>query len=69
MASSRKWEYKSVKFEAKGWLGGVADVQALDASLNGLGQQGWELVAVFDTNMAQGVSREVVATLKREVIG
>ncbi len=66
MSAIQKWEYKTVKFDAKGLLGGVADVQALDAALNELGMQGWELVSVFDTNMMiHGTTREVVATLKR----
>lgn len=61
-----RWEYKTVKFEAKGFLGGVADDEALDAALNALGEQGWELVSVFDTNMLMnGTTREIVATMKR----
>jgi hypothetical protein len=65
MPDRRKWEYKTIKFEAKGLLGGIADVQALDAALNELGSQGWELVSIFDTNMmVNGTTREVVATLK-----
>jgi Domain of unknown function (DUF4177) len=61
-----KWEYRTVKFDAKGFLGGVVDTQTLDAQLNQLGEQGWELVSVFDTNMMiHGTTREIVATLKR----
>jgi hypothetical protein len=61
-----KWEYKTLKFDAKGFLGGVVDVQQLDRELNALGQQGWELVSIFDTNMiVHGTTREIVATLKR----
>lgn len=61
-----KWEYLTVKFDAKGFLGGVVDTQTLDAQLNQLGEQGWELVSVFDTNMLiHGTTREIVATLKR----
>jgi hypothetical protein len=30
-----------------------------------LGEEGWELVNVFDTNFTQGGTRDVVAVLKR----
>lgn len=60
------WEYKTIKFNPKGFLGGVVDIPTLDAALNDLGAQGWELVSVFDTNMiVDGATREIVATLKR----
>ncbi|KQV49826.1 hypothetical protein ASC95_29705 [Pelomonas sp. Root1217] len=63
----QKWEYKTVKVDAKGMLGGVVDVQEFDGLLNQLGQQGWNLVSVFDTNMMiHGTSREIVAVFKRE---
>ncbi|MBM4156576.1 MAG: DUF4177 domain-containing protein [Lentisphaerae bacterium] len=35
------------------------------AVLNHYGASGWELVAVFDVNMLQGGSKQVVATFKR----
>jgi len=61
-----KWEYLTAKFEATGWfLGGILDAQKFTDHLNQLGQQGWELVSVFDTNMGSGQTREVVAVLKR----
>lgn len=63
----QKWEYRTVKVDAKGMLGGVVDVQELDQLLNQLGQQGWNLVSVFDTNMmVHGTSREIVAVFKRQ---
>ena len=37
------------------------------ATLNQYGMKGWELVAVFDVNMLQGGSKQVVATFKRPV--
>ena len=63
----QKWEYQTVKVDAKGMLGGVVDVQTFDQMLNYLGQQGWNLVSVFDTNMVHGTSREIVAVFKREL--
>ncbi|WP_348705038.1 DUF4177 domain-containing protein [Acidovorax soli] len=64
----QKWEYKTMKVEAKGLLGGVVDAGALDVLLNQLGSQGWNLVSVFDTNMLHGQSREIVAIFKRETV-
>jgi len=63
----QKWEYKTIKAETKGLLGGVVDTSAFDVILNQLGHQGWNLVSVFDTNMLHGQSREIVAIFKREV--
>ena len=61
-----RWEYKSIKMETTGVMGGVVDTETLDAQLNALGAEGWNLISVFDTNMAvNGASREVVAVLKR----
>jgi hypothetical protein len=60
-----QWEYKTIKMDTTGFLGGLLDVEAFDASLNELGDQGWELVAAFDTNQSHGASREVLAVFKR----
>lgn len=62
----QKWEYKTVKIETKGFLGGIVDTNVLDALLNQYGQQGWNLMSVFDTNSYQGASREIVVVFKRE---
>lgn len=62
----QRWEYKTIKVDAKGILGGVVDMAAFDALLNDLGAQGWNLVSTFDTNMIHGASREIVAVFKRE---
>jgi Domain of unknown function (DUF4177) len=59
------WEYTTVMLAATGFLGGNVDADALTEKLNALGAQGWELVAMFDTNMAHGRTNDVVAVLKR----
>jgi hypothetical protein len=46
-------------------LGGKIDGQKLNNRLNELGAEGWELVSVFDTNMLEGKTRDVIAILKR----
>lgn len=59
------WEYKTVKVATKGFRGGFLDTAEFDGELNRLGRDGWELVATFDTNMLEGVTREAVAVFKR----
>lgn len=60
------WEYKALKVEARGFFGGKVDLDELEAELNALGRQGWELTSTFETNMSQGASREVVCLMKRK---
>lgn len=61
-----KWEYRTVMFDVSGWfLGGKLDGHDFNDRLNLLGEEGWELVSVFDTNVAHGGTRNVVAVLKR----
>ena len=62
-----KWEYKTVKFDVAGWWAPNVDPHKLDAELNRLGAEGWELVSAFDTNWSHGASRDVVAIFKRAV--
>ncbi len=61
-----KWEYMTLVFAATGFFyGGKLDGEKLTDRLNELGQEGWELVSVFDTNMLHGQTRDVFAILKR----
>lgn len=63
-----KYEYVVLMVAADtGWftLGGKVDGEKLSGELNRLGREGWELVSTFDTNMAQGATRDVVMILKR----
>ena len=65
----QRWEYTSLKVEAKGWfIGGKLDQDEFDNRLNQLGRDGWEVVSVFDTNMMDGQSREIIAVLKRPLV-
>jgi hypothetical protein len=61
------WEYKTVKLAAKGLLGGKFDEGQLDAYMNQLGSEGWELVTGFDTNKSYGETRDVVVIFKRPI--
>ena len=61
-----KWEYMTVMFASSRWfLGGKLDGKQFNERLNELGEEGWELVSVFDTNYTEGATRDVVAVLKR----
>lgn len=60
-----RWEYLTLKFGTSGWLGGHVDTAELDAELNALGDDGWEVVAALDTNQSHGQSRYIVVILKR----
>jgi uncharacterized protein DUF4177 len=62
-----RWEYKTIKLAATGFLGGKFDEQQLDRYMNELGSEGWELVAGFDTNKSYGETRDVVVIFKRPV--
>jgi Domain of unknown function (DUF4177) len=63
-----RWEYLTVKFNSTGFFTtGTLDGDAFNGKLNELGEQGWELVTVFDTNWFQGGTRDVVAVFKRPV--
>lgn len=63
----RRWEYKTVEFNTKGFWGGKLDTEEFNNHLNSLGRDGWELISCFDTNQAEGSSRKVFAVFKREM--
>lgn len=60
-----RWEYRTVKLATSGFLGGKFDENQLDAYMNQLGSQGWELVTGFDTNKSYGETRDVVVIFRR----
>ncbi|MCC5910880.1 MAG: DUF4177 domain-containing protein [Clostridiaceae bacterium] len=62
----QKWEYISVKTEAKGLMGGKFNLEEFDSKLNDLGEKGWELVSSFTTNKGYGETRDIVSILKRK---
>ncbi|MEM9479129.1 MAG: DUF4177 domain-containing protein [Verrucomicrobiota bacterium] len=62
-----KWEYKTIKLAAHGWSGGKIDELKLDALMNDLGSQGWELAVGLDTNHSYGQTRDVVIIFKRQI--
>lgn len=56
-----------MKFEVKGFFGGVLNTEQFDNVTNKLGSEGWELISCFDTNSSQGGSRYVIAVFKRQL--
>jgi hypothetical protein len=63
-----RWAYKTIKLATTGFSGGKLDTDVFENLLNGLGHEGWELVSTFDTNHANGATRDVVAVFKRPVV-
>lgn len=63
------WEYHTETFdftrEAFISQGGLFNSDTFNFEVNRLGWENWELVSVFDTNMTQGGTRNVVAVFKR----
>ncbi len=68
-SSDTKWEYKTVVQKIGSWTGEVKNIQpeAYNDMLNELGQSGWELVAIFDTNRSYGSSKELVSVFKKPI--
>lgn len=61
-----KWEYTSIKVNAKGFKGGILELRDFDDELNRLGEEGWELVSCVASNEAYGTTREVISVFKRK---
>ncbi|MFD1771893.1 DUF4177 domain-containing protein [Sphingobacterium suaedae] len=47
----KRYEYKTVKIEPKGFWGTKLEPEEIDKILNELGQQGWELVCMQDLSV------------------
>ncbi len=62
-----KWEYRTIKVEPKGIMGGILDVEDFDYQLNKLGEQGWELVTSVPANYVGMMSFKVYYTFKRVI--
>ncbi len=62
-----KWEYKSLKLAASGWMGGKFDEDELEKLMNELGRKEWEMVSAFDTNQGSGQTRDIVILFKRSL--
>ncbi|HOP10924.1 MAG TPA: DUF4177 domain-containing protein [Oscillospiraceae bacterium] len=62
-----KFEYYTYCYDTEGWSGGKVDVVRLQAELNRLGEDGWELVSGTSSNQAYGQSRSLIFIFKRKL--
>lgn len=63
----KKYEYKTIYFEAKGLLGGTFNLDALNEDLNTQGSKGWNLVEAFPSNQEGGKTKFLICIFKREL--
>ena len=64
----QNWEYKTIRIPfSKGWDRPGIEPTELDAALNQLGVEGWELVSVLSTSLENGRSGDAMAFFKRPV--
>ncbi|TCV07255.1 uncharacterized protein DUF4177 [Sphingobacterium alimentarium] len=63
----KRFEYKTLKIEPRGFWGNKLDAEEIDKVLNELGRQGWEMVSMQDLSVS-GSSWTFHYTFKRETI-
>lgn len=63
------WEYKTLVLSVAGFMAPKVNVPNVEAAMNELGRDGWELVSALDTNAGHGSSCHLVAIFKRAVAG
>jgi hypothetical protein len=63
-----RWEYFVQTIDVTGFLTvGKVNPRELQDVMNHYGNQGWELVSIFDTSSSGGGSRYIVLTFKRSL--
>ena len=63
----KKFEYNTLTIDAKGVWGGKVAEENFKQKLNEMGQNGWELVGMTNSNQAYGQTRYIICTFKREI--
>ncbi len=63
-----KFEYKVLKFDAKGWMSRKVDPTEMEVQLNEHGAQGWDLMHISDILEAYGTTKMLVAILRRPLV-
>lgn len=66
MARGEKFEYRTVRLEVGGWVEPKLDLAEVDATLNALGADGWELVSALDLNQSHGKTASLIVLFKRQ---
>ncbi len=64
MAMTR-WEYWTLQVEVGGFLRPKVEKDVLDAVLDEVGAEGWELVSALDLSRREGFSDVILAVFKR----
>ena len=67
MDNQQKVKYKIIRTQDSGWFSVNIDFSQLEAELNRLGQQGWDLVTSVDVEGSQGRTKEIGLVLKKYV--
>lgn len=62
----QKWEYRTFRVEARGMFKSKVDAEEVQAKLNHLGAEGWELIAA-PTDSINGWTAGVILILRRPV--
>ena len=53
-------------YDTKGFWGGSVEVQQIEAQLNLLGNDRWEMVSCTSTNQSYGASKSIICIFKRK---
>jgi hypothetical protein len=62
----KRFEYTTYNVNKSFWLGHI-NTDELTQHINYLGNIGWEMVGVIETNKSQGGTNEVILLFKREI--
>ncbi|TVX97725.1 DUF4177 domain-containing protein [Cohnella terricola] len=63
-----KWEYKTLEFmmEGRGFLmSNGLKLDKFDDAINLMGDDGWELINTFTTNLSEGMTHQILCIFKR----
>ena len=61
-----KFEYQVLEFGKSTFV--TLDIKNIQPTLNRLGAEGWEAVSMITINFTDGVTRSIIAKLKRKII-
>jgi len=64
----QKWKHKMVKIPTKGVFGGKVDDERINALLDRMSNEGWEMVSVVDTSQSYGASKYLLLFFKKPVM-
>ena len=62
----KKYEYKTIIVEPKGFFGGKINADEFNRVLNDMGSNGWELVEAIASNQDLGSTALIICVFKHE---